>query len=119
MNDKTLLELAAKAAGLTIDKSPYNGGGHGNTGFDMDGNAVLDWHNGKTWNPLTDDGDLYRLARAVGIDISFSDKSAYKRLPDGKLIQTFWGEIPDHPNDKVDDEAHAIVRCAAEIWRSL
>jgi hypothetical protein len=60
--DRQLLELAAKAAGLAIDKSPYNGGGHGNPGFDIAGNAVLDWHNGITWNPLTDSAAALGLA---------------------------------------------------------
>lgn len=62
MNDRELLEAAAKAAGIEIDKSGFNGGGTGNTGFDLLGNAVLDWHNSKTWNPLADDGDALRLA---------------------------------------------------------
>ena len=62
MTDRELLEAAAKAAGLTIDKSQFNGGGFGNTGFDLLGNAMLDCHNGTTWNPLTDDGDALRLA---------------------------------------------------------
>jgi hypothetical protein len=68
MNDRELLEMAAKAAGIHIDKSPCNGGGIGNTGFDMAGNAVLDWHNYKTWNPLTNDGDALRLA----VDLSLA-----------------------------------------------
>lgn len=42
MTDHELLELAAKAVGIKIDKSPYNGGGSGNDGFDIAGNAVLD-----------------------------------------------------------------------------
>lgn len=60
--DIELLELAAKAARIKIDKSATNGGGRGNTGFDCLGNAVLDWHNDVTWNPLTDDGDAMKLA---------------------------------------------------------
>ena len=70
MNDRELLELAAKAAEVEIDKSPYNGGGHGNIGFDVMGNAVLDWHNGTKWNPLADDGDALRLAVTLGISIT-------------------------------------------------
>jgi len=62
MVDHELLELAAKASGIRIDYSTTNGGGPNNTGFDMLGNAVLDWHNSKIWNPLTDDGDALRLA---------------------------------------------------------
>ena len=72
MNDRELLELAAKAAGIKIDKSETNGGGRGNTGFDLLGNAVLDWHNDKTWNPLTDDGDALRLAVRLSIKLDFA-----------------------------------------------
>ena len=61
-SDRRLLELAAKAAGLRIDKSKYNGGGSNNTGFDMDGNAMLDWHNNVIWNPLTRGGDARSTA---------------------------------------------------------
>jgi len=61
-NDRELLELAAKAAGLKIDKSETSGRGRGNTGFNCMGDVVLDWHNGTRWNPLTDDGDALRLA---------------------------------------------------------
>lgn len=61
MTDRELLEAAAKAAGIEIDFSHINGGGRFNTGFDAAGNAVLDWREYKTWNPLTDDGDAFRL----------------------------------------------------------
>jgi hypothetical protein len=83
MTDRELLELAAKAAGLTIDKSPYSGGGNGNDGFDLSGDAVLDWHNGVKWNPLTDDGDALRLASyitAYGFDFARLDSIAAEAL---------------------------------------
>lgn len=56
MNDRELLEAAAKAAGLPIE-------------FD-EGTCNGWWPNGRTstgdvdewWNPLTDDGDALRLA---------------------------------------------------------
>lgn len=70
MKDHELLELAAKAAGIKFDKAAQNGAPN-RSGFDMQGNAVLDWHNGKTWNPLTDDGDAFRLMVALSLDIEF------------------------------------------------
>ena len=69
MTDRELLEAAAKACALRIDRSPHNGGGSGNTGFDALGNVVLDWHNGKKWNPLQDDGDALRLAVKLRLHI--------------------------------------------------
>ena len=67
--DHELLEAAAKAIGVKIDKSATNGGGQGNTGFDLMGNAMLDWHNNVKWNPLKDDGDALRLAVKLGLSI--------------------------------------------------
>jgi hypothetical protein len=107
MGDRELLELAAKAAGLVIDKSPHNGGGRGNTGFDASGNAVLDWHNGKTWNPLTDDGDALRLA--VKLDL-LNERAA------------FTYELALQLNQFADTCAatrRAIVRAAAEIGKAV
>ncbi len=72
--DKELLELAAKAAGVKIDKSPYNGGGRSNTGFDIAGNAIINWHNGEKWNPLADYSDALLLAAHLEVDISISAK---------------------------------------------
>ena len=88
MTDREMLELAAKAAGIHIDKSKHNGGGDGNTGFDVLGNAVLDWHNGKTWNPLTDDGDALRLAVRMQLQLDLrhmtNEVSAYGS-PSGRI----------------------------------
>lgn len=73
MTDREMLELAAKAAGLHIDKSETNGGGIGNDGFCITGDAMLDWHNNIRWNPLRDDGDALRLAVKLRINLSFAD----------------------------------------------
>ncbi|WP_343743113.1 hypothetical protein [Herbaspirillum huttiense] len=73
ITDRELLEMATKAAGIVIDKSPANGGGNGNTGFDLAGNAMLDWHSGAKWNPLEDDGDAFRLLRQVDYGLLVED----------------------------------------------
>lgn len=70
MTDCEMLAYAARAIRLRLDTSPFNGGGKGNTGFDIDGNAVLDWHNGKTWNPRTRDADAFNLMVKLGMDVS-------------------------------------------------
>src|SRR5574337_1719468 len=89
-SDRELLELAAKAAGLRIDKSKLNGGPTPNTGFDLAGNVVLDWHNGTTWNPLTHDGDALRLAVEMGLELYHSinnDRwSVFVGYPKGQRI---------------------------------
>ena len=100
MNDRELLEAAAKAAGIKIDKSTTNGGGMGNTGFDMLGNAMLDCHEGIKWNPLTDDGDALKLAAKLKIPVCFDF------------------EVPVN-DDPMTVTRRAIVRAAAEMGRNL
>lgn len=117
--DRELLELAAKAAGLSIDKSKTNGGGHWNTGFNADGSANLDCHNGITWNPLADDGDALRLAVALSVSVGIRGGT----LVDG--AEAVAGAPPDSWHfvpvdaDKNGAVRRAIVLAAAEIWRRL
>lgn len=116
MSDRELLEWAAKAAGLQIDKSPYNGGGFGNDGFDFLGNAVLDWHNGTKWNPLTDDGDALRLAVKLRLNLHFEgfDGVEYACAVPHKSHQ---GQDEPIGDDEAEATRRAIVRAAAEIGR--
>ena len=93
MDDRELLEKAARAAGVEV-KTVI-----GDTFWLADG---------VTWNPLTDDADRYRLARQLGISIDFEDCCAWKRLASGRLIQEFWG-------GDCGTEAHAVVRAAAAM----
>lgn len=112
MTDRELLELAAKAAGIKKDDSPYNGGGFGNDGFDCTGNMVLDWHNNKHWNPLTDDGDALQLAVKLNIDVCFGANYVIAR---GSV------QMPtvNNADDPYAATRRAIVRAAAEIGRAM
>jgi len=116
MDDRTLLELAAKAAGIHIDKSTTNGGGMGNTGFDLMGNVKTDCHNGTTWNPLTDDGDALRLAVKLNMDVDIDrrDITVLWAEDDGAVY-----EIKERGEksggDPLAATRRAIVRAAAEI----
>lgn len=99
MDDRTLLELAAKAV---------NGGG---------------WHplthstpDGREWNPLTDDGDALRLAVKLGIGVLFDLQdekvTAYEQMPhDGYHV-----EFADE-QEPAAATRRAIVRAAAELGR--
>lgn len=113
MTDKELLELAAKAAGIKIDKSPFNGGGANNTGFDLMGNAVLDWHNDQRWNPLTDDGDALRLAVKLRMEILVEEIriSVYSELTVEKCEM--------YPADHLATTRRLIVETAAEIGKAM
>jgi hypothetical protein len=114
MTDRELLEKAARAAGMIIDKSPYSGGGTGNTGFDAAGNAVLDWHNGQTWNPLRDDGDALRLAVKLGLRVQCVELD-HSSVDDGNNEGPRIWQAVTTKFDPYAATRRAIVRAAAAI----
>lgn len=94
VTDITLLQIAAKAAHLDVifwsDKCAFKEHPH------------------KPWNPLLDEGDRLGLLRVLKLSIDFDRQCVSKRMPDGMLIQRFWGG--DH-----GDEAHAVLFVVAEM----
>jgi|SRR5690554_2087393 len=106
MNDKELLELAAKAAGYVVDSDFYRLVVRDNSGTPI------------CWNPLEDDGDALRLAAKLLIDIG--------QFPSEVVAAV---DIDDHPasfrllfTEPVNNEEYrgestrrAIVRAAARI----
>ena len=108
MNDRELLEMAAKAMGLAL-RYNYIGGRDAN----------------QPWDPLTDDGDALRLAVYLGIEI-FPDlevgdvSTAYSYHEDGKLVgNNTYEDFDDHQGDAMSAARWAIVRAAAEIGKAM
>lgn len=110
MEDRELLEWAAKAAGHTLGDevnqySAWEGGGL--LRRNCNGTSTI-------WNALTDDGDALRLAVKLGITISINTK---------KRNQTsVWSYgVPQHHERHFDDPCaatrRAITRAAAEIGK--
>lgn len=95
MTDKELLELAAKAAG-------YEWYGFGQRSNQPD------------WNPLTDDGDAFRLAMKLKIDVEVHESEVWAIAADDisnyQLLE--W-----HKDDKCAAARKAIVRVASQIGR--
>jgi hypothetical protein len=123
MNDKTLLELAAKAYGIVISNARYGEKletlatarfiGDQIYFFSKTGNVL--------WNPLTDDGDALRLA--VKLELS----QLFDSMPDGLIVEigipwhdTLFNTIFTEPigKDKYSATRRAIVRAAAEIGKA-
>ena len=112
MNDRELLELAAKAAGVKTGKH----------------RAIKDgllMENDLYWNPLADDGDALRLAVKMGMDVRCAyfhtlEQSHAASVSVGDVI---WGgvavdEPPKYYTSAFDTAAatrRAIVRAAASI----
>ena len=99
-NDRELLELTAKAAGIKISQwSNAQAGG------------FLPGGRGDFWNPLTDDADALRLAVKLGLWVYC-----------GKNISVDWnGKLFEEPigDDPYAATRRAIVRAAAEIGRTM
>jgi len=100
MNDKELLELAAKAAGIEYDV-------YGNDFYIPEGEEFQ-----RPWNPLADDGDALRLAVKLSIDLLF--------MPEQELV--YADGTPEECRFSDDPYAatrRAIVRAASEIGRGM
>ena len=102
MNDRELLELAAKAAGRSF--------AFGKDWHD-EGEIYLD---GRQWNPLTNDGDALRLAVKLGIHLQFAMDYAVSYA--GSVHAKQFTELDGH--DPYAATRRAIVRAAAEIGKA-
>jgi hypothetical protein len=112
-DDKELLELAAKAAGIIVGHAKRDPSA---TFFRDDRGLVINW------DPLTDDGDALRLAVKLRLSISaanpafievaiFNDGEAHLLFRDGTM-DSGWNEDPYAATRR------AITRAAAEIGKA-
>ncbi len=100
MDDRELLEAAAKAAGLVgYEHTKCDVGGWEGMAFDL-GGSKSDY-----WNPLTDDADALRLAATLGLTVNFYSGNVYG--PDYGINRT-------HTIDR-SNIRRAIVRAAAAM----
>lgn len=107
MEDKELLELAAKAAGLvgSYYKNETSEGVYCNDENDC----------GYGWNPLNDDGDCARMEAALGIDVDWAEDGVIARNRDNRVGVLF----EDHNNDRNAARRAASLRVAVEIGRAM
>lgn len=105
MNDRELLELAAKAAGMT------------GTYFNVFADAEVPLSDGEgPWNPLTDDGDALRLAVKLRIEI-IPDLQVNDVLTAFMVGSYGYNTAEEIGTDPLAATRRAIVRAAAEIGR--
>lgn len=97
MTDRELLELAAKAAGITWTRD-YK-----------DGPLIVMMPFTREWNPLTDDGDALRLAVKV-----LNWPHGGQAFDNAVTAMYAVGELPKDPYAAT---RRAIVRAAAEIGK--
>lgn len=111
MNDRELLELAARAAGVKarwfrVNQWRQVGGHKMQTGQE----DVFGTHHSKPWNPLTDDGDALRLAVEAGI-LDGNAFSVWLNYRNGAMAIEGLGAR--------EATRLAFVRVAAEIGKSM
>ena len=113
MTDRELLELAAKAAGIDARRLP---------------DAWPDRFDNNQWNPLTDDGDALRLAVKLRLNIEpnyswevqgdMTTSIPHESVTCGFKWEDDWCEETCN-DDPYAATRRAIVRAAAEIWRTM
>ena len=101
MNEREMLELAAKAAGMIPKEFA------GNDAF-MDG--VLE-----RWNSLQDDGDALRLAVKLQMNVWIGDGGTESEVDTPKLMPS----VLEKGNDTYAATSRAITRAAAQIGKSM
>ena len=108
--DRELLKFAAKAAGIE-----HPGGQHSihNDGRLWDCKA-LRW-----WNPLTDDGDAFRLAAMLCMETYHADDGGWAAYASHPTARGIAYAIERHGEDPCAAARRAIVRAAAEIGRKM
>lgn len=113
VNDRELLDLAAKAAGIEI--STYGVGGPLVDSMREDTGLVR-------WNPLNDSGDAFGLAVKLGMSILCDPIDgavcAQWDCPN-RATTSIWSseDLEDYGNDPFAATRRAIVRTAAEVGR--
>lgn len=110
---RKMLEAAAKACGLRKDDSPYNGGGAGNTGFDVLGNLVLDWDDMEVWNSLDDSADCAEMCAKLGIDWMNTQTSVI--CGDDSREYEEEAYLRSHDNSRLKAWMYAATMVAAKI----
>lgn len=99
MNDRELLEMAAKAAGVAGKFDPFMG----TFRRYVEGQSTF---LGDAWSPLTDDGDALRLAVSIpGLNLQW-------------IIAEAWQTHEDQES-RMKYVRRTITRAAAEIGRAM
>lgn len=115
MSDREMLELAAKAAGIKV----WRGSGHQSDMLFRDASRPTGVVTGVEWNPLTDDGDAFRLAAKLWISVSYDrlDQCINERRV--FAVHSRGVELEHLGEDGAAATRRAIVRAAAEIGRRM
>lgn len=110
--DRELMELAAKAAGIAGEWHEY----HGFQRYVHDPDAYSHEKPSAPWKPLSDDGDALRLAVKLNLTIS---NSKLQKNSCASCIDVSGISLNNHGEDPYASTRRAIVRAAAAIGESM
>ncbi len=111
MDERKLLERAAKAAGL--EEFQYI---NGQPAYRFRRTGLQDW---KVWSPLDDDGDAFRLNNRLGYLIKhFVGRVVVGGFGDGVRVVEAEEKYEDHGMDIDKATRRAITRAAAMYYPS-
>lgn len=121
MDDRDLLELAARAAGIRYDKEaskphPTSGAFFG-LWLQIDGEPYEGQR--RRWNPLTDDADAFRLAVKLAIDIEWRPDGRVAAYRHANANGYCFTAFESSREDRSAATRRAIVRAAAEIGKAM
>lgn len=115
MNDRELLELAAKAAGYVVEWREWVTSRLAEFGTIKHTKQSGFWLGGKQWDPLTDDGDAFRLAVKLNlnVDLAYGDACVVRVFNETHFFQERTSQNPFAATRR------AIVRAAAAIGKEM
>jgi hypothetical protein len=109
MNDRELVDMAAKAAGYTLNED-----------FDMHKRYwPWCWDLERNWCPLSDDGDALRLAVKVGLHNYFGIEIQSDCTQSTSFDPWEHCEFEEHNDDPYAATRRSIVRAAAVVGREM
>lgn len=125
MTDRELLEMAAKAAGIALRPMEINVSGQGDNRF-IGYTVNHEKFSIVFFDPLKDDGDAFRLAARLGIDLLFNPEyveavaTQHAREEDQEMVSP-WARESRTLKEQTPEAAtrRAIVRVAAEIGKAM
>ncbi len=116
-DDKKLLELAAKAAGIEVFEGHPSSDEHRHGHLYLKQDKVM--YTAKEWNPLTIDGDALRLAVKLGFEVRY--RQAFNDVRVSMFNGSAWiNDLKQHGGDNpYAATRRAIVRAAAAMATEL
>lgn len=114
MTDRELLELAAKAAGLTVLRHRMDAPLFKDLLID----ARPAFPQVEGWNPLTDDGDALRLAVKTGLRLQMLPLAGGTARVE-RMLPTWKDYSEPASRDPSAAMRRAIVRAAAEVGKAM